>query len=357
MATRRELLKIASISGIAGAPVLTGCTAKPNTQLIGGYRKQGDSFGVACIHSDAELVWQFECAGRVHDIAIEPDLNLGAVAARRPGTFLQLFSALDGTKLDKISVPAGYQFEGHLSFMDQELWATASDVLSSKGILIRYRLDNLHSPEILALPGLGPHQILKRNPHEFWVAIGGWHTSNREVLNAESFESLLALVNISTNRIQTWKSPDPALGIRHLGVHEDQLVVGLQYANPKPSSAALVYKFDDENEWVPLATPLKGWEIFNGYIASVAISENWIAATSPRGHQVGLWQEGGQNFSGNYSLLDAAGTTVVNDEIWISSGTGQISQSRATSKQLSAVHWDNHWTSFNPNSELSTTSS
>lgn len=349
MVTRRELIKVASSLGIFGLPGLTGCSNASDSRLIGGYRKQGDLFGVACIDLDAEPVWNFECPARVHDIAIELELELGAVAARRPGTFVQLFSALDGTKLATIPAPMGYQFEGHVSFLNQELWATASNTTSSKGILIRYRLDDLQNPEMLSLPGLGPHQFVKRNEEEFWVAIGGWHSADRTVLNAEGFESFLALVNLSNNTTRTWKSPDPELGIRHLDIHNDQLVVGMQYANPQPTSAPLVYGFDLENNWTPLATPLKGWETFNGYIASVAISENAIAATSPRGNTVGVWRAGGREFSRDFSLLDAAGTTTHNGEIWISAGTGQISQQDSRSKRLSSIHWDNHWTGFTAN--------
>lgn len=355
MTSRRQLLQTSGLYGLlglSGLPLINGCqseTSNTNSLAIGGFNKSNHRYGVASVNSNLDIAWEFECTARVHDIAVDNSLNIGAVAARRPGQFIQLFSPKDGIKLDLIEAPSGYQYEGHLCFLNQELWATASKEDSSEGVLIRYQLDQLSAPaSMIELPGLGPHQLLSMDDHHLWVAIGGWHTANREILNSAGFHSMLALVNTNTGEVKTWDSPDPALSIRHLSLYKNNLTVAMQYPIPKPTDAPLIYQFTQDKVWSPLTEPDNGWGIFRGYIASVAMSDGWIAATSPQGHQAALWRQDGKKFIGKRSLMDAGGAAAINGRVWMSSGTGQLLVNTLENKQSTGIHWDNHWTVYNP---------
>ena len=357
MVTRRQLLNSAGVLGSAGLSSLSGCGFQSDRFLIGGFNKQNQGYGVACLSSDLDIKWDFESESRVHDIVVHTTLDLGAVAARRPGKHIQLFSASAGMVLDKLIAPAGYHYEGHLYFDDTHLWATASRSETSQSALIRYAIGSLTSPpDILQLPGLGPHQMVDAGDQQAWVAIGGWHTSDREILNQDGFNSKLILVNLKTGKVDSWDSPDPKLSIRHLATDPSSLsrvFVAMQYPVPKPTDAPLIYRFTKEKHWAPVAEPKDGWEIFRGYIGSIAADENSVIAASPQGHATVLWGKSGDEYLTKRPLMDAGGAAIIEGKPWLSSGSGQIIAGSFDNKVATRIHWDNHWTSYSPRSATS----
>ena len=211
---RRNFFKLSSAGLIAVQ--LSSCSVKnpfTNTpaRLYGGYRSYGDTYGAACIDQDGELIWKFETPARLHETCLSEDLSLGAVVARRPGSFIQLFAPESGQGLGQIQAPEGIIFEGHALFItkatgDLELWATASPAATSDALLLKYQITSandklqISAGETIAIPGLGPHQMLLRNSAEdlnpeLVIAVGGWQSIGRTILNANTFES--GLVSVS----------------------------------------------------------------------------------------------------------------------------------------------------------------
>ena len=384
--SRRQFFKLNGAGLLASQ--LAACELGGNSpaRLYGGYRGYGNTFGTACIDQSGELIWKLETPARLHEVCLSQDLSIGAAVARRPGYFIQLFSPLDGQELGQLDIPHGLIFEGHALFRNgphtasgqTELWATASKADTSEAILLNYRLDienskvasestsettskiegqakiTAQAPEQISIPGLGPHQmLLLEHEHEqeqeqdrdqkqskLVIAIGGWQSEGRIVLNPDSFESGLIFFDFESKTSDFVPMADANLSARHLSSDGQNLWVGMQLADPAPSHHSLLYRYSNQQGWTAVEEPESGWQGFNGYVGSVTVSENEVVATSPQGHIYGRWDLTGQSIS-TQNALDISGATSVNGKWWLSSGVGEVS--RAGKILTSRVFWDNHW--------------
>jgi len=355
MAINRRQLCGLGISALS-ASLLTGfqgCSTTPgsNNRLIGGYQKPGRQFGVGAISSNSalgyELAWDLPTQGRVHGLTIHNKQPLGAVAARRPGHFLVVFDPQTGTRISQLNCPDAFFLEGHAEFSEQRLWATATSKQDASGYLLGWDLSNLNKqPEPISLAGIGPHQVIRGDTNQLWIAMGGWHTQNRKILNADNFESFLLSLNLETGAIQTILKPSRELSMRHIAYSNGELYAGMQYPIPHRSHQALVYHLKNER-WQAVEAPLSGWQAFNGYIASIAVSKQTLVATSPQGHQIGVWDRKNLISKSVKTMLDVAGAANIDESLIVSSGTGLISDiSDAANDLKSPFHWDNHWIGY-----------
>jgi|MEHZ01.5.fsa_nt_MEHZ011385232.1_22 hypothetical protein len=346
---RREFIKFSGSS--LAALQLGACSfgeqasGEQNVRLYGGFRSYGNKYGAACIDQRGELIWKLDTPARVHEVCLSDDLSTGAVVARRPGTFIQLFSPSDGQELGQLRAPEGLIFEGHALFRTNsqgqgELWATASPIQTSESILLKYSLTNqAEQPEEISIAGLGPHQMLSQS-NQIVIAVGGWKSEGRTILNADSFESGLVFFDPESSLRSFVPVPTKQLSARHLDSDGKNLWVGMQLADPAPTKDALLYRYSASKGWQVADQPKSGWPSFNGYIASVASSANEVVATSPQGHIYGRWDHQGQAIE-SVNSLDISAATSVDGNWWISSGLGEVS--RVGKDIPSGIFWDNHW--------------
>lgn len=347
--SRRQLLQASSrLAAVSLMGALHGCHTSPNAILIGGFQAPGETYGVGAIDLNGNTRWQLRSPSRVHGPAIESRLKIGAVAARRPGDFIQLFSAESGTILETIPSPEGLFFEGHVEFAANRLWATAAREGDCKALLLSWDLNQLSGqPEILQLPGIGPHQVLQ-DKDRLWLAVGGWQTRDRVITNAANFESFLLEINPYSKEIKHHGNPAPGLSLRHLGASDGEIYVAMQYASPGPTDHPLVYRYTG-GIWSALDAPARGWEVFNGYIASVAVNKNRIMATSPQGHHVGLWERATLQSVQVEKILDASAAMSAGEKLKAASGVGVIMDAENLSMRTQTeFHWDNHWVGYVP---------
>ncbi len=345
---RREFIKLSgtSLAALQLGACSLGEFGEPALRLYGGFRSYGNTYGAACIDQRGDLVWKLDTPARVHELCLSDDLSVGAVVARRPGKFIQLFSPADGKDLGQIVVPEGLIFEGHALFQinkegQDELWATASPIETSESILLRYRLADLSlPPKQISIAGLGPHQMLSIS-NQIVIAVGGWQSVGRTILNADNFESGLVFFDPEVSSISSFvPAPGSNLSARHLDSDGETLWVGMQLADPAPTQDALLYSYSAPKGWKVADEPKSGWPSFNGYIASVAVSDAEVVATSPQGHIYGRWDHLGQPIESVHSL-DISAATSVDGNWWLSSGVGEVS--RAGKNIPSGIFWDNHW--------------
>ena len=351
---RRKFLQLSGTS--MAATQLVSCSFGDNDQpvrLYGGYRDYGNKFGAACMNQSGELIWKLQTPARVHEVCLSNDLSLGAVVARRPGDFIQLFDPATGAAVDQIRAPKGLIFEGHGLFRESdagqiELWATASPLATSESVLLKYNLAELSSePEQIPIEGLGPHQMLldegslsAEGSSNIVIAVGGWKSEGRTILNADSFESGLVFYQPETGTQNFVAAPSERLSARHLAFNGTNIWVGMQLADPAPTEAVLLYRYSIEEGWQAAQAPEQGWRGFNGYIGSVAVADQEVVATSPQGHLFGRWSLEGQSIAAA-SSLDIAGAAKIGQDWWLSSGVGEV---RTAGKQIeSGIFWDNHW--------------
>ncbi|PPL15025.1 hypothetical protein UN63_13870, partial [Oceanisphaera arctica] len=96
----------------------------------------------------------------------------------------------------------------------------------------------------------------------------------------------------------------------------------------------------------PLGGTRLDWARFNHYIASIAVTDTLIAATSPPGNCYGLWHRHSGELIRIAPLPDASGASAKGGQIWLGSGQGGISQLDSSGREqrfYSAYQWDNHW--------------
>lgn len=341
---RREFIQL-SASSLAALQLGACSLGEQAIRLYGGYRSYGNTYGAACIDHKGELIWKLDTPARVHEICLSKDLSIGAVVARRPGMFIQLFSPSDGQDLGQLKIPEGLIFEGHALFRtnsqgQNELWATASPTETSESILLKYSLANQAAqPEQVSIAGLGPHQMLSFS-NQIVIAVGGWQSLGRTILNSDSFESGLVFFNPESSKSSFVPVPNKQLSARHLDSDGENLWVGMQLADPAPTQDALLYRYSASKGWQVADQPKTGWPSFNGYIASVAASANEVVATSPHGHIYGRWDHQGLAVE-SINSLDISAATSVDGNWWISSGLGEVS--RPGKNISSGIFWDNHW--------------
>lgn len=339
--SRRDFIRLTLGTGVAS---LAGCASGEPGALLGGYRTRDNQFGVAAIRPDGNALWFRQLPGRLHEIVVAESEALVVAVARRPGEFISLLDLFTGEKIHQIEAPKGFVFEGHALWQQQSLWATAADT-NGQGYLLAFDLSgglttSTKPHRSIPLPGLGPHQILEVGG-SLVVAMGGWKTQGRTILNAGDFDSSLVWVNPESGEAQSLSSPDSQLSVRHLATDGSRVWAGMQYAQPRATQTALVYQTDGST-WQPLEAPATGWKVFSGYIGSVAATNAELLATSPQGHSYGRWDLVSGVCIESANVLDVCPAAATGSEWYLGSGTGEIRTS-SSSWHRSDFFWDNHW--------------
>jgi len=165
----------------------------------------------------------------------------------------------------------------------------------------------------------------------------------------------------SGERKEQWRLPDHLLSIRHVSMTSTGITaVGLQYEgddkNQAPGIVAL-YRPAQANEQAQfrmLAVPAADIPKFQGYVASVAISEthDLIAAACPYGNGVACWSISDERYLGFIAASETYGLSRVDDGAILASqrdGTAYgLDETRLRSQFLKIsssqpIRWDDHW--------------
>ncbi|GGB39810.1 hypothetical protein GCM10011502_11410 [Oceanisphaera marina] len=359
---RRQFLKVASLQVLSAAGVLSslglvGC-ALPNTApdrqsyLIGGGRREQEQYVVQSLNLDGSLRYELPLPARGHGMAVHPGLPLAVCHARRPGQFLCLFNHHSGETLQVRQADTGRHYYGHGVFSadGQTLYTTEGVSDSSQGIIGVYTLDNHRLEKVGEYSnfGIGPHEIRLMPNGNLVVGVGGVHTYGREPLNLDTMAPSLSYLDAKDGRLLAQATlADKHLSIRHLAVTADgEVFSGQQYRGEPDDYPPLIVRHKPGQALQPLGgTPLD-WARFNHYIASIAVTDTLIAATSPPGNCYGLWHRHSGELIRIAPLPDASGASAKNGQIWLGSGQGGISQldNRGREQRFySAYQWDNHW--------------
>lgn len=358
---RRQFLKVASLqmlsaAGVLGSLGLVGC-ALPDARakqsyLIGGGRREQQQYVVQALNLDGSLRYELPLPARGHGMAVHPVLPLAVCHARRPGQFLCLFNHHNGELLQVRNADHNRHYYGHGVFSadGQTLFTTEGVSDSSQGIIGVYRFNNrrLEKAGEYSNFGIGPHEIRLMPNGNLVVGVGGVHTYGREPLNLDTMAPSLSYLDAKDGRLLSQATlADKHLSIRHLAVTADgEVFSGQQYRGEPDDYPPLIVRHTPGQPLQPLGgTPLD-WARFNHYIASIAVTDTLIAATSPPGNCYGLWHRHSGELIRIAPLPDASGASAQNGEIWLGSGQGGIrllDNHGREQRFYSAYQWDNHW--------------
>ncbi|EAR09033.1 DUF1513 domain-containing protein [Reinekea blandensis] len=331
----------------------TLCTALPGLQaaetdptlLIGASRLDTDHYAVSAISTDGRLHWQLPLPDRGHDVVVHPDNGLGVAIARRPGHYLVLFDVSTGQLLQQLAVDPAIHLNGHAAWIGNRLVVSASDAHNSQTRLQIYTLNERQLARTGERPFdyLGPHEIVFKQG-QLVLAIGGLKTEGRTVLNRDTIQSGVLVLNPNTLAIEAAYWPDTHfVSWRHLTVDNTGqiLVAGQNQALDEPSEPLLLSIRN--NTMTPFQVPNLLWDRLQGYIGSIHACGARILASSPRAHWLGVFDRSSLSMTTQVLQHDLCALTSIEQQAFAASGTGQLWRDTEPSIQTRII-WDNHLT-------------
>lgn len=326
------------------------------------------SYGVALIDAAGMVRFTTPTPGRAHAVEPHPTRPEAVAFARRPGRWFMPLSLSDGAPGPVVRAPDDRRFTGHgvYSADGRLLYVAEDDVTNEVGAIGVYDADDgYRRVGVLPTHGIGPHElILMDGGRVLAVANGGVIThpdTGRAKLNLEEMDSTLTYLEAEGGRLlDLVRLPEEHanLGIRHLAPLPDGGVAfGVQDERPigmlqpltgahRPGSGA-VRLFD---------APDTALSRLGGYIGSVATKGTTVAASSPIGGTIGLWNGETGAWLGETALPDGCGLAPGGaDGFVVTSGLGVIVTLRARpvietgkERRTPAHRWDNHLTRLPP---------
>lgn len=300
---------------------------------------------------------------RVHGCAIDPrDANRVIFFARRPGT--QAFSlSCDSMRVSTVlTTPEGRHLAGHGLFSADgaHLLTPEHDYERVRGVIAVRDARTFAIASEIDTRGIDPHEIAWLPDHRsLLVANGGILThprSYRAKLNIETMDpSLCVIDSMNGECLDQQRLADQRLSIRHLAIATDgSSVVGLQYEGVRAQAPGVVALYRRESGLRLLAAPAETREQFNGYVASVAVSEahDLIAAACPHGAGVACWSLREQRYLGVVPAQEAYGLSRLADGSLLASQRDGAAFSVDEHRQRSqfakvagagSIRWDDHW--------------
>lgn len=370
---RRHILGLMAGGNLIGGRLLgggllamltgTAHAAGNGTIYLNAYATAGaePSYGVAALDPAGKVLFTTPTPGRAHGIVPRPAMAEAVVFSRRPGRWFQILSLADGTPGPVLRAPDDRRFTGHGGYSadGRTLYVAEDDVPREEGAIGVYdATDDYRRTGAIPTHGLGPHElILMHDGTTLAVANGGVIThpdTGRAKLNLDSMDASLTYVEAATGRLlDKVRLPEEHsnLGIRHIAPLDDGGVAfGMQDERPigmlqpltgahRPGSGA-VRLFD---------TPEDMLSRMQGYIGSVASDGRTVAASSPPGGIIGLWDAATGVWLGSTTLTDGCGLAPSDKGYLATSGLGviepvSVSATAGPKRRAPEFRWDNHLT-------------
>ncbi|MEO0944691.1 MAG: DUF1513 domain-containing protein [Pseudomonadota bacterium] len=321
----------------AGSPIALSCAATAD-----------GAFVLTGIKADGSLAFTIPLPARGHAGAAHPTFAEAVVIARRPGDFALIINCVDGSVTRQLKAPKGRHFYGHgtfsadgtLFFTTENAFETGEGRIGVWDVALGYeRLDEFTSE------GIGPHEIIRLKSGALAVANGGIRThpaSGREKLNLDTMRSNLSLFDTNGRLFDQFEANAQLSSLRHIAeVADGGIAVGYQWQGdpfePAPliglAKNGIMTDFDD-----PEIT-----RSLNAYVGSVASHPKGLAATSPRGGKLVVFDAFGQSQL-SLSAMDICGLAMTGGSVIATDGFGTVFRlDREMHRQAShALLFDNH---------------
>jgi len=344
---------------LAGAPA----AARAQGALYVSCRDDADGRSSAVVFSlEGAEVFSTILPARGHDAVKRPSSQEVVVFARRPGNWAVVFDVARGEVVRTLVAEPGRHYYGHGAFSadGKLLLSTENDTMSGNGILgIHDASDGYRRIGEIGSRGIGPHDLkLLPDGRTLVVANGGLRTlpeSGREVLNRDDMQPNLAFLDFAKDETLGVLELDEdyrALSIRHLAVASDRSVLfGCQHEGDALDLPPLVGRAR-EGRIELLDMPELDLMAMSNYVGSVALDadEAVLAATSPRGGSVALWDSRSGRFLSRVAMSDVCGVAQLGREAFLlSSGNAGVRSLEPEAEHPAAAFgtserwvWDNH---------------
>lgn len=352
---RRQLLAAMAAGAFTGLVPLAARAGSP-AAYIATRREIGGSFAAAVFDAQGRVLFTEALQGRGHDIAVAPNGSLAVVFARRPGRFALVIDLEQQARRLAFTAMPGRHFYGHGFFSPDArlLYATENDYEAGRGVLGVYdvaagfaRIGEFDAG------GIGPHQALLVDERTVAVANGGIRTHpdhDREKLNLATMRPNLAYVDRETgdllDRVELPESYR-RLSIRHACADgKGRVWFGGQYEGDGTDPVPLLGHHRRGGEIGLVSADAAIWTAMNNYVGAVALSADGgrIAATSPRGGVVTVWDADSRRHLSSMALPDvcAVGPAPGGSTFVTADGLGAVYRGRERLALYPGIAWDNH---------------
>ena len=350
---RREFLNAVTALGVT--PIATLARADNGPAFVAAKVDGPSSFSVAVLDQAGTILWTERLDARGHDVAVSPDRTTAVVFGRRPGFFALVIDLRGRRRVTTFAPPDGRHFYGHGFFSTDGrlLYATENDYEAERGVLGVYgvgagyvRIGELDTH------GIGPHEaLLMRDGRTIAVGNGGVATHpdfDRIKLNLPTMEPSLVYLDAATGDLiekVTLPRRLHQLSIRHMAESADGTIwFGGQYEGAETDTVDLVGTHLPGGEARLIGAPAVAYAGMHQYVGAVATNHagSRVAATSPVGGHVLVFDAKTRNLIDNRAIGDVCGIAPDGADFFISDGHGRLWQGRHLISQDPDIAWDNH---------------
>lgn len=361
---RRQILQ-GLAAAVAAGLVPRQAKAKAPALYISCRMDAGGKASAAMFSTAGEELFSTVLPSRGHDATARPASAEIVVFARRPGNWFVVIDAAKGRLISTVLSVENRHFYGHGVFTPDGrlLYATENDTASGNGVLGIYDAsDGYRRIGEIFSRGIGPHDIaFLPDGKTLVVANGGLRTSpetGREVLNKDDMKPNVALIDWAHDQTLAAIELDPqfrALSIRHMAIAQDRSIAfGCQYQGDPNDLPPLVGTVGSSGKVTLFDMPEVELLGMANYVGSMALdkSEEIVAATSPQGGSVALWNRVTGEFLARERMNDVCGVAALSDphDFLLTSGNdgvrtlaeGAETLPRISGDRLQSWIWDNH---------------
>jgi uncharacterized protein len=350
---RRNFLKAAAALGAMPFATLTRADGSP--AFIAARMDGKDAFSVAVLDYAGNVLFREELDQRAHDIALSPDRSTAVVFARRPGYFALVLDLVRSRRVTAFAPPEGRHFYGHGLFSadGRLLYATENDWASERGVLGVYDVGSeyVRIGEI-DTHGIDPHEaFLMADRQTIAIANGGIATHpdfDRVKLNVATMKPSLVYLDAATGDVidrVTLPASLHQLSIRHVAEAADGSIwFGGQYEGADTDAIDLVGRHIRGGDPQLVGAPPAAYSGMRHYVGSVGVNRTGtrIAATSPVGGRVLIFDVATRNLVDERDIADVCGVAGDGGDFIVSDGRGRLWRGGTLLCEVPEVAWDNH---------------
>ncbi|MEM9342411.1 MAG: DUF1513 domain-containing protein [Pseudomonadota bacterium] len=312
------------------------------------------SFVLCGLSAKGDIAFKLPLPARGHAAAAHPKRPEAVAFARRPGTFAIVLDCRSGAEIARLAAPEGRHFYGHGAFSpDGDLLFTTENAFEdARGMIGVWDASNGYQ-RLGDFPsgGVGPHDIrLMPDGTALVVANGGIEThpeTGRAKLNLPTMRSNLSYVSLD-GRIVEQADLDDTLqknSIRHLAVSPGGIVAfAMQWQGDLAAHPPLLGLHAPGAPARLIETERHDTAQMAGYVGSVAISQDRLAATSPRGGTLQMFDVPARGLTGQLKIEDVCGVAPASSGFIATSGLGLVAPNVGSPRgaRTHVVKWDNH---------------
>jgi hypothetical protein len=353
--------RVARATGGAGPSSLSRARKPEEATLLLSGRIGSDTYAAVALDAAGVERWRHVMPGRAHGVHWRPGHAQAVVVARRPGWWMEVLDAHDGSVLATMEPPEGRHFQGHADFLaDGRLVTTENAYDEERAVLGLWEITPEGRPIRVAewdAGGVGAHDVLVQPDGDLlWVAIGGILTHpdmGRAKLNLPTMSPALVELDARTGAIRRTTRLDPSrhqLGIRHLALAPDgSLCCALQYEGPEEHYPPLAMVVRPDGAYHLLAQPEDLKVRCRNYTGDVAVNAagDVMALSCPRGNAVLLWDPRDGRYLGHRETPDLCALGTLPDGRVVGAGGDGAVRLLETAEVFEAFdplvsRWDNH---------------